>query len=183
MKILILNGSPRMKGNTNSVSQLLKAQLEPLHEVEILNVTKLNLTGCLGCYACRKNGGHCICKDDSNLLNAKVEAADAVIFATPVYWWGISGQLKTAIDKFQSRSESYLNQPKKVGLVMIGADALDSPQYRLIREQFDCITNFLHWELVFSLPLSALEPGEVLAQCDINERVQQCADSLIKALH
>lgn len=163
MKILILNGSPRLKGNT---SYALSAIAEGItknteHEVELLNVTRLKVSGCVACNACAKNGGDCIMKDDTKSVIDKVYAADFVIFGSPVYYFGISSQLKAVLDKFHSRSAMFKSQSKKLGVAAVGADPLTERQYGLISEHFDCVCEYLGWEKVFSLSYSAEEPGEL----------------------
>lgn len=161
MNILLLNGSPRCRGNTHTVLQAMKEMLQENHTVEILDVCTMNLSGCCACDGCKRNGGHCICPDDSDVVIQKVVQADAVIFGTPVYWWGMSSQLKMVVDKFYAQDAEFKTMYKKIGVVAIGANPLEDPQYRLIHEQFSCIGEYLGWDLAFSLSFSACEPGEI----------------------
>ena len=163
MKIMILNGSPRMNGNTSyamkTIADGIKSNTE--NEVEILNVARLKVGGCVACDACQKNGGDCIMKDDTKAVMDKIYAADAVIFGSPVYWWGISSQLKAALDKFHSRTELFNKQKKKLGLFAVGEDEVTGKQYELINTQFDCICEYLGWEKAFGYFYSANKPGEL----------------------
>lgn len=165
MKVLILNGSPRLRGNTSYALRALAEGIEAntAHEVELIDVAKLNLAGCTACGACKKNGGICILPDDGNMLIEKVYAADAVIFGSPVYWWGISAQLKCAVDRFYAKSGPFKKLSKKVGLVAVGAGEVTNIQHELIRGQFACICEHLNWDLTFSLAFSASGPDELRA--------------------
>ena len=101
MKVLLLNGSPRINGNTKTA---LKAAAEGIvenceHDVELIDVSKYNVKGCMACESCKKTNGICVIEDDGRILAEKIYEADVVIFGSPVYWWGISSQLKTAIDR------------------------------------------------------------------------------------
>lgn len=60
-----------------------------------------------------------------------------ILFATPVYWWGMSAQLKLIIDKCYCRGMQLKN--KKVGTIVVGGSPVDSIQYELIDKQFDCM--------------------------------------------
>ena len=166
MKILILNGSPRPKGNTsyamNAIADGISANTG--HEVEIVNVTRLKVGGCTACDACAKNGGDCVMEDDSKTVIDKVYAADAVIFGSPVYWWGISSQLKAVLDKFHSKSEQFKLQTKKLGIFAVGEDEIPGKQYELINDQFDCVCAYLGWEKAFGLFYSAANPGDLQKQ-------------------
>ena len=88
----------------------------------------------LGVCQCSKG---CVDKDDTNPTIDKIAAADMILFATPVYWWGMSAQLKLIIDKCYCRGLQLKN--KKVGTIVVGGSPVDSIQYELIDKQFDCM--------------------------------------------
>ena len=180
MNILILNGTPRRRGNSRTALEMIKGYLDADHDVEFLDVCSLKLSGCKACEACRRNGGHCICPDDSDAAIQKVVKADAIVFGTPVYWWGMSSQLKMLVDKFYSQSPQFKTMHKNIGLVISGASGLDNPQYRLIREQFECITEFLHWDLRFVKAFSALAQAEILEQDGTEAKLKEAAEALLK---
>ena len=178
MHILILNGSPRMKGNTRTgllaVSEAMKEKyLEA--KVEFLDVTKHKLSGCTNCDGCKRNGGKCVMPDESAEIIEKLYKADYIVFGTPVYWWGMSAQLKMVIDKMYSKSEEFHKQRKNIGLLTVGAAELEDPQYRIIREQMKCICDFLGWDLSFSYSISAYEANELSGREDeINKLKEAC---------
>ena len=168
MKVLILNGSPRKNGNTRTLLTALAGEAGKNHQVELVDLQSQKISPCLGCDACRKNGGTCVQKDDAPALLQKVLEADCILFGSPVYWWGISAQLKLAIDRLYAGGAAI--KGKKIGVVAVGADGLDTPQYRLIREQFQCIAQYLDWEIRFSEAVSAYAPGEVAKDAALMER-------------
>ena len=180
MKILMLNGSPRRNGNTHAVLERMQKQLQEGNQVELLNICTMKLSGCVACEGCSRNGGHCVQHDDSDAVIQKIVQADAVIFGTPVYWWGMSSQLKMVVDKFYSQNGSFKTMKKKIGVLIVGANERKDPQYRSIGEQFDCIAKHLNWNMAFCESFSAYEPEEVLKQADLAQRVQQACDSLVK---
>lgn len=163
MKILILNGSPRLNGNTrtalNEIAQGIHTNI-PDAEVEFIDVTRQKLSGCTNCDSCKKNGGDCVMPDDSAKLIKKIFDSEVVIFGTPVYFWGINAQMKMVIDKMYSRDDQF-PKDKKIGIVAVGEDALENRQYGLIREQFECICNYLGWNIVFSQSISAHKVGDL----------------------
>lgn len=152
MKALVLNGSPRLDGNTmTALEAVIKGIKEnmPETDVDLIHVAREKLSGCINCNACQGNGGQCVMPDDSAALMERLCKADAVIFGTPVYWWGVSSQLKMFIDKMYSKMEALPQQKKKIGLVITGGSDLSNPQYRIIRDQFGCICEYLGWDFVF----------------------------------
>lgn len=176
MNILILNGSPRHHGNTHAALQTMKGLLEDGNSVEVLDVCNLNLSGCCACDSCKRNGGHCVCPDESDAVIQKIVQADAVIFGTPVYWWGMSAQLKMVVDKFYSQDSLFKTMSKKIGIVVVGANELENPQYRLIHDQFQCIAEYLHWDPACSLSFSAYEPGELMTRDGVLDQLKEaCA--------
>ena len=97
MKIVILNGSTR-KGNVYAAISAFAATAEKKNEVEIIDTDSVNVSPCKGCGVCQCYKG-CVAKDDSNMVVDTIVSADMIVFATPVYWWGMTAQLKTVIDK------------------------------------------------------------------------------------
>lgn len=163
MKILILNGSPRKLGNTNYalkvIAEGIKAHTD--NEVEIVDVTKLKVGPCIACEACKKNGGSCVIKDDGIELMDKVCAADVLILGTPIYWCGMSAQLKAVVDRFYAKMKQFQSQRKKVGVVAIGEDDLKKVQYKLISQQVQYICDYLGWDFPLYLSFCAGAPGDL----------------------
>lgn len=98
--ILVIQGGGRANGNTAQlVSSFAKGVEDAGHKVETISLMKNEVKGCLGCNACRY-GKPCIQKDSFNDLVPKIENADLVVFATPLYFWTISSRLKAFIERF-----------------------------------------------------------------------------------
>lgn len=164
MKVLVINGSPRLNGNTKTaLNEIVKGINENLRhaDIEVLDAVRLNLSGCLNCDSCKRNGGTCILPDDSAKVIEKISNADTIIFGTPVYWWGVSAQLKMIIDKFYSKSDKFHEQNKKIGIVAVGASEIEDKQYKLISDQFKCICEYLGWNIVLDESISAYSIGDI----------------------
>jgi putative sterol carrier protein/putative NADPH-quinone reductase len=113
MKVLALNGSPRMKAS--STYHMLKPLLDGMEtagaETEILHIRKLDLEVCIGCYTCWvRTPGECIHKNKDSMVAAmdQYNSADLVIFGTPLYHFSMSGIMKTFIDRTLPRIEPWL---------------------------------------------------------------------------
>ena len=163
MKVLIINASPR-KGNTFAAVNAFAEGVPSNNEIEILEAYKYNISPCRACLACENKKG-CIAKDDTNLVIDKIEAADVIIFATPVYWWGMSAQLKLIVDKFYCKQG--LLKGKKIGVIAIGASPVSNVQYELIHSQFDCIAKYLGADIFMKKSYSAGGKDELQNNAEI----------------
>ena len=106
MNILVLNGSPRKKGNTEIMADaFIKGALEQGHQVEKVNLGHMKIAPCLACEFCFTHNGVCVQKDDMAEILDKVDNADMIVFASPIYWFSISAQLKAAIDRLYARAK------------------------------------------------------------------------------
>ena len=107
MKILILNGSPRPDGNTAARSEAFaKGARENGHFTGIVNVGNMDITGCTGCMYCKgENKGLCVRKDDMQKLYPLLREADMVVFASPVYYFGFTGQMQSMITRLYSMAK------------------------------------------------------------------------------
>ena len=103
-KVLVLMGSPRKNGNTKLLcDEFIRGAQEAGHEVDYVAVQGMKVAGCLGCGACMANGGECIQKDDMQDIIAKVDAADHIVLASPVYYYTWTAKLKAVLDRFYCR--------------------------------------------------------------------------------
>ncbi|MBO6300003.1 MAG: flavodoxin family protein [Lachnospiraceae bacterium] len=94
MKLLILNGSPRPKGNTKQMIEAFCEGLESAgHEYDVFDVCRMNIHGCLACEYCHTKGqGQCVQKDDMQKIYAKLQEAEMLVIASPIYYHGLSGR-------------------------------------------------------------------------------------------
>ena len=97
--VLMISSSPRKGGNSETLAaSFAKGDGEAGHKVETVYLREKNYGFCKGCLACLKLG-HCVIDDDAVEIAAKMHDADVLVFATPVYYYCVSGQLKTMLDR------------------------------------------------------------------------------------
>jgi multimeric flavodoxin WrbA len=102
MKILAVNGSPRRGGNTDLLlGEMIRGAREEGAAVEVLFLRELKISPCLEIYAC-KDSGECPIKDDMRLLYPKLAEADAVVVASPIFFYAVTAHLKAFIDRCQA---------------------------------------------------------------------------------
>ncbi len=98
-KVLILSTSPRKNSNSEALAEAFASGAnEANNDVEIIRMREKNIRFCLGCFACQKTG-KCVIKDDMAAIVPRMEQADVLVFATPIYYYEMSGQMKTLLDR------------------------------------------------------------------------------------
>lgn len=98
-KVLIISTSLRKNSNSSKLAEAFAdGAREAGHEVEIVMLIGKSISFCKGCLAYQKNG-ECVIKDDAPYIVGKMLRADALVFATPVYYYEMSGQMKTMLDR------------------------------------------------------------------------------------
>lgn len=103
MKMLVVLGSPRKNGNSETLAKKVAEGIEKGGgTVEYIRLNDLHIRPCQGCGGCDKTG-ICVLKDDLTPLFEVVDAADRLLLVSPVYFYGLSGQCKIFGDRFQSR--------------------------------------------------------------------------------
>lgn len=146
MKILVITGSPRRNGNSNIlVDNFIKGAEEKGHTVARFDSAFKKVHPCIACDKCGSSGT-CVFDDDFKFIKENIADADMVVFSTPMYYFGISAQLKTVIDRFYSIN-SKLQTPKKSALILTYADSSQGI-VQSIKGQYDMITGYLGWDSV-----------------------------------
>ena len=126
MRILVLNGSPRPNGNTKGMVEAFReGAVSAGHQVDVVDVCRLKVNGCLACEYCHTKGhGTCVQKDGMQQIYDLLKEAEMLVLASPIYYHGITGQLKCVIDRFYSAA--YPTKPlhlKKVAMILSSGDA------------------------------------------------------------
>ena len=144
MKILVLTGSPRKGGNSATLADnFIKGAEEAGHKVVRFDAAFKNVHPCIGCNKCEMDGP-CIFKDDFEFVREHIVDADAVVFATPMYYFGISAQLKAVIDRFYAINGK-IHRPKKAVLLLTYANTSDS-EAEPIKKHYEVLLNYLGWQ-------------------------------------
>lgn len=122
--ILILNGAARKNGNTAAlVRAFTKGAQEAGHVIEEFYLQDMDIHGCMGCEHCNRSaepGNPCAQRDDMGRIYKAFLTADVIVFASPLYFWTITGTLKTATDRLYAmlRSLGYGKFPRESVLLM-----------------------------------------------------------------
>lgn len=115
MKVLGISCSPRKGGNTEIlVSEALAGAKEEGADIELLKIHEMKIAACDGCTRCQQSG-ECRIKDDMQKVYKKILAADGIILGSPVYFWSVSGQAKTFMDRTYALRYPHHKLKNKIG--------------------------------------------------------------------
>ena len=101
-KVLVISTSIRSNSNSEKLAEAFADGAKAAgNEVELISLKNKTIAFCKGCLACQQTG-HCVIKDDANAIADKMLEADVIAWATPIYYYEMSGQMKTMIDRANS---------------------------------------------------------------------------------
>lgn len=124
-KVLILSGSPRKGGNSDTLcNRFMQGAIDAGNQVEKIFVAGKSIAPCRGCYYCQSHKGECFIKDDMADVLQKIIDADVLVLSSPVYFYSISAQLKALIDRTVARWLEVKN--KEMYYIMTAAEDTDS---------------------------------------------------------
>lgn len=164
--VLIAIGSPRKKGNSATLAkQVAAGAVSSGARVETVFLQDLNIKPCTACDGCRKKKHiDCVIQDDMQMLYPKLRSADAVVIASPIYWFTLSAQTKLFIDRWYGLGgdNGYALAGKKFGIALAYADAdpFVSGAVNALHTLQDAL-GFIEAEIVGMVYGSASKAGEI----------------------
>ena len=187
-KILVLLGSPRKKGNSTTLArQIVKGAESAGAEVETIYLNGLEIKPCQGCYGCkRKDSKGCIVKDDMQSLYPKIKASDAMVIATPVYWFNMTAQTKIFMDRcFGLFDATFTVNPllkKRIGIAMSygDTDPFSSGCVNALRSFQDAF-KYVGARIDGMVYGSAEEPGEISSNAVLMQQAEDLGKKLARA--
>ncbi len=170
-KVLVWEGSVRKDGNTALLARAFADGAGLHHDVEMLSVADYRVHPCVGCNGCYSAEAHrCVQRDDMAVIYDKLMEADVLVLASPVYFYGISAQLKTWVDRLHTPMRNDF-RIRKLGLILVGAAALPD-LFDPILLQYRMILRFFRLEHIGTVLVSgAKDKGDVLRGGRIEARV------------
>lgn len=162
-RIVVLVGSVRKGGNTELLARAFAEGAAAKHEVELVSVADYSIRPCTGCNCCfTGEGNRCVQRDDMAEICEKLRLADTVVIASPVYFYGLSAQLKALIDRLHTPMRNSFSI-RRLGLILVGAASLPD-LFDPIILQYRMILRFFGLEDIgMVLVRGAKEKGDVLA--------------------
>jgi multimeric flavodoxin WrbA len=153
MKVVALFGSPRVNGNTASLTKTFNKTVEDLGaDVQTFFLNKFDAKGCQACDACKTKTDHCIIKDDIATVLESVKDADVLVAATPIYFADVSAQFKIFVDRCYSYLEPFETMPKTSRLkkgkkfVLITAQNREEDMFAEVCTKYRMLFEFLGFD-------------------------------------
>ena len=175
-KICILNGSPRANGNTKElIKHFTDGAKEAGCDVVCFDLQTFNIHGCLGC--CRggtDTANPCVQQDDMSKIYPAYIAADILVLASPMYYWGFSGQLKCAFDRLFAVAElnpNYAN-PIKDCILLMAAEGDTEDNFAPVKAAYEGLLHHLGWN-----NLGIVYAGGNMAAGDIIDKPAQLQEA------
>ena len=161
MNILILSGSPRKGGNTDLLVEAFAKGASPRHHVEVVSVHDYKVNPCIGCNSCfTREDYKCCQKDDMQIVYEKMANAEMLVIASPVYFYGLSAQLKAVIDRFHNpiRDTFHIH---KMALLLVGAASLPELFNSILAQYELCLKFFKLEDMGRVLVRGAKDKGDI----------------------
>lgn len=145
MHILVLKGSPNKDGSTSMlVSEFVRGAREAGHAVYAMDITNMDIEPCGGCVVCGYEG-YCVKTDQMHEVSSAVLASDMVVFATPLYYYGMTAQLKTVVDRMIAYNKSLRAKGMKSALISVGWND-DDWNFDALNVHYDSLVRYLNFE-------------------------------------
>lgn len=181
MIVTTLLGSARKKGNTATVLGWVEKELMSMgHDVKQIYLNGEDIYGCLGCCVCHKYPDEiaCVQKDDAIDILEQMISSDVILFASPIYFWGFTAQIKALMDRsyslvtdYQTPEHNSLIKGKRTGLLVTGGDSYENNAEGM----FAAYEKFVDF-------LCAEKSGELYVSTELSEGVRSKACALAQSL-
>lgn len=145
MKIVVLESSPNKHGSSNMLAdEFIRGAKKAGHSVEIIDVAHANIQPCTGCIHCGYEGP-CSQHDDVDIIRQQILSADMIVFVTPLYYYGMTAQLKTMIDRFCAFNSSIQRKHMKSALISAAWNS-DSWTFDSLLSHYKTLVRYLNFE-------------------------------------
>ena len=144
MKILVIESSPHPQGSSNLLAErFMEGARQAGHQVTIFDAARANLHPCLGCGACGMDG-ECVQKDDMARLRQLLLGSEMAAFVTPLYYFGMSAQLKMVVDRFYSFTGRLSAKGLKTALIAAAWNN-DHWTMRDLAQHYQTLCRYMHF--------------------------------------
>ena len=182
-KVLILLGSPRRNGNSAVLAEHLgRGASASGAQVDTVHLQELGIRPCTGCDACQgEEADGCILDDAMQDIYPRLKEADSIVFASPVYWFSVTAQIKTVIDRIYAigGGDKNILSGKKFGVLLAYADSdpFTSGAVNALR-MFQDISAYLGTTIAGAVYGSAYEEGEIVNNTELLREAFELGEKL-----
>lgn len=145
MRIIILQGSPNRRGSTYMLADSFRRGAESAgHSVELIEAAYAGVNPCTGCVHCGYEGP-CARRDGMDAIRQKILTADMLVFATPLYYYGMSAQLKVIVDRFCAFNASLTRRHMKSALIAAAWNS-DGWTFDALKAHYNTLVRYLGFD-------------------------------------
>ncbi len=167
-RIAVLIGSPRKGGNTDILAHSFIDGAAKRHEIEVISVADTKVKGCTGCNFCYTDKDHrCVQKDGMQEIYEKLAPCDIIVVATPVYFYGVTAQLKCLIDRLHNPIRNDF-AVKKLVLLSVAADTIPTV-FDSVRTMYESVLKYF-----------SLENGGVITVFGVEKKGDICGNPALR---
>ena len=176
--VLVLLGSPRRKGNSATLAaEAIAGAKEAGAQVETFYLHGMDIHPCRACDGCKSaTSADCVVQDDMQLLYPQLRRADAILIASPIYWFTVSAQTKLVMDRWYALGgpQGYALSGKRFGVILTyeDSDPFTSGAVNALRTFQDAF-RFLDAEMVGAVYGRAAAPGEISTNRELMQRARE----------
>ena len=143
MKIVVLEGSPNKNGSSNMLANaFIQGAQEAGHIVEVIDTAHADIHPCTGCIRCGYEGP-CTQKDDMVQIRKSILSADMMVFVTPLYYYGMSAQLKILVDRFCAFNTSIQRKYMKSAIISAAWNS-DGWTFEALESHYKTLVRYLN---------------------------------------
>lgn len=173
-KILVMTGSPRKGGNSDMLADaFIKGAGSAGHETTKFECAHKNMKPCVACDACYSKSGACVFNDDFNELAPLLEQSDMVVFATPLYWFTFSAQLKAGVDKMYALLTGGRESTVRESMLLACGESEDRSDFEGLIKSYQSIARYLNWEDKGILTVPAVSKKGDILKTDFLEEAER----------
>lgn len=177
MKITVITGSAHKNGTSAMLAdKFIEGAKEAGHEVFRFDAAFETVKPCLACEYCSSHNSECVHKDSMEKLNGELIDADVVVFATPLYYYTVSAQLKAVMDRFHAKNSIISGGKKAVLLATAYGDGDQTME--ALDKMYEASLRFLNWENVGKIYAIGCPVREMLEVTEFPEQAYQLGKSI-----
>lgn len=177
MKVTVITGSAHKKGTSALLAdKFIEGATVAGHEVFRFDAAFEKVNPCLACEYCSAHNTECVYKDSMEKLNEKLIDADVIVFATPVYYYTVSAQLKAVIDRFHAKNAIISGNKKAIMLATAYGD--DDQTMEALNKMFSSSLCFLNWENAGTVYALGCPVREVIENTNYPEQAYELGKNL-----
>ena len=179
--VFVITGSPRRNGNSARMAeQFIRGAQQNGSKVERFDTAFRKMAGCTACDQCWTKGKACVIEDDWQEFSAKLEAADVVVFAYPLYWSSMPAQLKAAVDRLYSYCSDKTIRPLtgKKTVLLLCCECVGQENFRETLAVHEGMNGYFSWTTAEKLTVDGVFEAGAIEKTDALKRAYEIGASI-----